>query len=315
MDERLHSIERLHGVFLTREARDLGYDDRSIKAALHSHRWHRVRHGAYCLGETWASASPERRHLIRAFAVLRTTPGPVALSHTTALLLHGVAVWGADLSVVHVTRLDGHSGCRRSDVVHHDGVLRADDVVEVDGVLATVVARAVLEAGTVQPAESCMCSADSALHLEKATRLDIENRYETLKHWPHAQRLQLVMRLMDGRAASVGESRSRYMFWGHSLPAPELQFDVYDEQGRLVGTTDFAWPKHRTLGEFDGRVKYGRLLKPGQQPGDAVFAEKRREDRLREVSGFGVQRLVWADLDTPRATVARFARHLGVVVA
>ena len=52
------------------------------------------------------------------------------------------------------------------------------------------------------------------------------------------------------------------------------------------------------LGEFDGRVKYGRLLRPGQEPGDAVFEEKRREDAIRD-EGWGVVRWVWSDLQVP----------------
>ena len=61
----------------------------------------------------------------------------------------------------------------------------------------------------------------------------------------------------------------------------------------------------RLLGEFDGRVKYGRLLRPGQTPGDVVWAEKLREDALRRTTGFGMERLVWADLDRPRSTADR----------
>jgi hypothetical protein len=64
------------------------------------------------------------------------------------------------------------------------------------------------------------------------------------------------------------------------------------------------------LGEFDGKVKYGRLLKPGQAPGDAVFEEKRREDRLREVTQWRMGRLAWEDLAQPAITGARFARLL-----
>ncbi|MGY1639850.1 hypothetical protein ACI782_01795 [Geodermatophilus sp. SYSU D00703] len=56
------------------------------------------------------------------------------------------------------------------------------------------------------------------------------------------------------------------------------------------------------LGEFDGRVEYGRALKPGQDPGEAVFEEKRREDALRD-EGWGVVRWTWADL-TPGGVVA-----------
>ena len=60
--------------------------------------------------------------------------------------------------------------------------------------------------------------------------------------------------------------------------------------------TDFGWPAARTVGEFDGRVKYGRLVRPGQDPGDVVYAEKLREDRLR-AQGLAVVRWTWSDLD------------------
>jgi hypothetical protein len=80
---------------------------------------------------------------------------------------------------------------------------------------------------------------------------------------------------------------------------------VRDADGVLLGTTDMAWPERRLLGEFDGRAKYGRLLRPGESPGDAVFREKKREDRIREVTGWLFVHLVWADLYQPRATADR----------
>ena len=108
------------------------------------------------------------------------------------------------------------------------------------------------------------------------------------------QATRVPVRMADGRAESAGESRTRYLCYAHGLPAPELQYDVFDRAGILVGTTDFAWPEHRLLGEFDGRVKYERYLRPGETPGDAVFREKRREDRLCELLGWRMIRLVWA---------------------
>ena len=59
--------------------------------------------------------------------------------------------------------------------------------------------------------------------------------------------------------------------------------------------TDFAWPEQRTVGEFDGKIKYGRLRKPGQTAGDVVFDEKLREDAIR-AQGWEVVRWTWADL-------------------
>ena len=60
------------------------------------------------------------------------------------------------------------------------------------------------------------------------------------------------------------------------------------------------------MGEFDGLVKYGRLLQPGQAPAEAVVAEKLREDALRD-QDLRVVRWTWTDLSpfTPTATRLR----------
>ena len=80
------------------------------------------------------------------------------------------------------------------------------------------------------------------------------------------------------------------------LPRPRLQYHVYDQPRTADRHHDFAWPEHGVYGEFDGKVKYGRLLKPGQDPGDVVFAEKRREDLIRGVTDGIMVRHTWADL-------------------
>ncbi len=64
------------------------------------------------------------------------------------------------------------------------------------------------------------------------------------------------------------------------------------------------------LGEFDGRVEYGRLLRPGQPPGDVVFEEKRREDAMRG-EDWGMVRWTWSEIDAPGVVAARVTRALG----
>ncbi len=122
--------------------------------------------------------------------------------------------------------------------------------------------------------------------------------------------MQIPVRMADSRAQSPGESVGRYLFWAARLPAPQLQFEVYDDTGRLVGTCDWGWPDHGLLGEFDGQIKYGRLVKPGQTSGDVVFAEKQREDLLREITGWPMVRLVWSDLGRFNLTAKRVDRFL-----
>lgn len=310
MDDRLRAIEMAHGVFLRREILEHGYDDEAIGRALRLKLWWRVRHGAYCSYDTWAGADELERHLIRARAVLRQQRGKVALSHVSSLIAQRVAVWNVDLSRVHITRLDGGVGRTTRDVVHHASRLRDTDVREAGGILMTRPAQAAMEAATVNPLESALVSADSALHQGLATPDELEDAYRRMEGWPGSRPLRLVAALADGRAESPGETRTLHLCWKHGLPRPEQQFSVYDEDGTLIGITDFAWPQHGVLGEFDGRQKYGRLLRPDQDPADVVFAEKRREDRLREVTGWSMIRIVWSDLQTPVATAGRIARML-----
>jgi hypothetical protein len=64
------------------------------------------------------------------------------------------------------------------------------------------------------------------------------------------------------------------------------------------------------VGEFDGKIKYGRLLRPGQDAGEVVYAEKLREDALRD-TGLSVVRWTWQDLETFDEVATRLRRHFG----
>src|SRR6185312_16500578 len=101
--------------------------------------------------------------------------------------------------------------------------------------------------------------------------------------------------------------RSRVILHRWKLGPSALQFEVRAEAGLIVARTDFAWEAERLVGEFDGRIKYGRLLRPGQDPGDAVFEEKLREDAIRD-GGWKVARWTWADLARPRVVGDRLRR-------
>lgn len=46
---------------------------------------------------------------------------------------------------------------------------------------------------------------------------------------------------------------------------------------------------------FDGRMKYGRGLQPGREPGDVVFTEKVREDAIR-ADDRRMARWTWSEL-------------------
>lgn len=307
MDEEvlLRRIVAEKGVFLRREAEALGYDDTTIQKRRGHGRWVRVRHGAYTLGDLWKQADEMERFRTHGRAVLRTHDPRGMLSHSSAIAQHRIEMWGADLAKSHVTRYDGSVGRNGKDVLYHRGVVEPYHRATAEGIAVTAIPRAVVEHALVSSVESGLVTASAALHKKLTTTEELQAAQAEMAHWQGALTADLALRLADERLASVGEARAYYMMWSQGIPMPELQYVVRDETGAVVGVADFAWPEYGLLGEFDGRVKYLRYLRPGEEPGDAVFREKRREDDLRRLTGWPMIRIVWTDLDKPDVVAAR----------
>lgn len=296
------------GFFTRAMAREMGYDDKSVTRMVRAGVWTRFRRGYYSFTDLWSALDQSEQYLVRCRAVLHSLGAHVALSHQSGALAHGLELWEPDLAHVHVTRLDGAQGRIEGDVVHHEGQWSDTEVVEVDGLRTLLPVRCVLEYGTRVDSEHALVAMDSLLHARAADESDLGRQFEKMHAWPGAQHLHIPVRMADGRSESVGESRGRWIFWTLGLPAPDLQVPIYDAGGILRGTCDWGWLGLGLLGEFDGVVKYGRLLKPGQQVGEVVFAEKQREDELRELTGCRMIRLTWQDYQRPRMIRDRILR-------
>ncbi len=109
-----------------------------------------------------------------------------------------------------------------------------------------------------------------------------------------------ILRLADGHRESPGETRLAHVLHLMQLPVSP-QFRVRD--GDFTAYADFKLDDWPVLVEFDGRVK-SPAPAPGRGRGEALFAEKRREDRLRDL-GYEVVRVVWDELDDPVALARR----------
>lgn len=292
-------------IMLRKQLIEDGYTDRAIAQRVSAGEWVRIRHGAYTDAETWNGLDADGRHALEARAVVAQARTGVVVSHISALPFFDAPTWGVGHGPVHVTRTDGKSGRSEAGVRQHCGEILDGDVVERDGLEVMSPTRMALEVTTVADVEASLCVVSHLLREGMTTMEGLRARYESMQHWPDTLHTDLVLRLADGRFESVGECRAYYLCFREGLPMPEPQYEIRDETGRVVHRVDFAWPDLGVFLEFDGKVKYEKLLREGQRASDVVLAEKRREDEIRRLTGWRCIRLTWADLADPARTAAK----------
>ncbi|MFD1947499.1 type IV toxin-antitoxin system AbiEi family antitoxin domain-containing protein [Nocardioides aestuarii] len=296
-------------VLLRGEAIAAGLTDRTLARMVGRGELHRLRQGAYVAGSTWRHEDLSGRHRLLARAVVAQAKSPVVVSHGSAMALHGGPVYGLKLDRVEVTRLDGRACRREAGVRQHRGVLLVGDVATREGLPVTGATKTALDVTTVASVEAGLVVVNALLNSGRTTMAELQHRYSSMDRDPFTQRTDLVLRLADPRIESVGESRFFHLAWRHGLPAPEPQYEVVDA-GHVVARLDFAWPQHGVWLEFDGREKYVKHLRDSETVTDAVLREKRREDRVRELTGWRCIRITWADLEDPERLAARVLAFL-----
>jgi predicted transcriptional regulator of viral defense system len=265
-----------------------------------------LRRGAY-LDPSAKPAAPEAWHALEVRAAAPTLAPEAVISHASAAALFGLPLWGVRLDRVHVTRCRPHGGRVDPRLHVHSASFDADEVVVLDGIAVTSVARTVVDLARSLPFEEAVSVADAALHRKLLTPDELAAAVVRATRRPGVAAARRVVAFADSRSESPGESRSRVRMRRFGLPEPELQMPIRTRYG--IYYADFGWSHHRAIGEFDGLIKYGALLRPGQDPGEAVVAEKRREDAIRD-EDWRVARWIWSELEPFDAVARRIERSL-----
>ena len=300
-------MTRTSPVRLRRQLRAAGYPDHEVTRLARAGALTAVRRGAYLVGAPPDDPAVRHRAQIRA-AVAQLGTGAV-VSHVSAAVLHGWTPWSIPLDQVRVTRAR-RGGGRSNGALHmRTAPLGPQELDLIEGIAVTSAARTVIDVARSEPFEQAVVLADQALASNAVDAAAVRAAFDRAAGWPGAPAAGRVVGFADGRSQSVGESRSRVALARAGLPTPTLQWTVRDERGRRIGDVDFGWPAARVVGEFDGMIKYGRLLRPGQSASDVVVAEKVREDALRAMD-LQVVRWVWPDLDDFDPVAARLRQRL-----
>jgi hypothetical protein len=267
-----------------------------------------LQRGAYVSPADPRLGRPEDRHALLVAAAVPRVAADAVVSHVSAVVLLGLPVWNLPLDRVHTTRPRRSSAVRTGRLHVHTAPLEADDVVEVGGFRTTSAARTLADIARTVGFEQAVVILDAALHRHLVSTDELFTVLARMSRWRGVPAARRAIGFARPGAVSPGESRSRVAMLRHGVAPPVLQWEVRSPGGVVLGTADFGWPEHGWAGEFDGLVKYCRLLRAGQQPAEVVVAEKRREDAMRTALR-GLTRWTWDEIDGFAEVARRLPRR------
>jgi hypothetical protein len=281
------------------DARASGVDPRDLQRACRRGELVRVRRGVYIRTSTWSESGPRDRHLLSILAVVARCHPPYLVAGRSAGVLWGLpfaAEWPEDV-VLLVPPVGGGSsepGVRRTTVS-----ARAERGMLVDGIPATSLARTALDMARAEDFARAVAILDRAQWRRDPHATTLEELCDVLAEASFARRAAHLWRAVTFSTPlsdSPYESLARVAIHELGFEPPLLQVELRDAEGRIV--PDFLWPGVAAA-EFDGRVKYTRDEYTAGDPSRVVWAEKRREDRLRRMVPT-VVRIVADDLSDRR---------------
>jgi predicted transcriptional regulator of viral defense system len=306
--DRMRRVARGQGGVITAaQCGRLGAGSSTVRRLLSSGDWYRVRRGVY--GDPWFRQADPTGHLHRCAAVLAGLgAGAGVVSHTSAARLLGLPQPPRVDQRISITRRppaptngprSGPAGVLAVPLARYDEA----DVVHVDGVPVLAGARLVLDCCATMPPDSALAVADAALARRLTSVEQLQDELRRHRGRAGVKPARIVVERADPGAASWFESISRWWLLEAGLPRPQLQVGFTDDTDEVRARVDLWFAGQRTVGEADGAGKYA-------EPG-ALFAEKQREDWLRDSHRVEVVRWVPREMRTSsgrQLVVARFRR-------
>ncbi|MFW5468522.1 hypothetical protein ACOCJ4_00585 [Knoellia sp. CPCC 206435] len=290
------------GMLTTSQAMRAGMDKASLTRSVRDKVLLHPFHAMYAVPSLVDRSSPAawHRHLAQGARLLYPD---LVLTGVTAVLAHGLDVWGCDLARPAILRPIARSTGVRGIRVRP---LRGD-AVDTSWGPALSPAQALVQLALDHGIEPGVVSADHALRRGLCTATDLEAALALVDRWPGAHKPRSMTSLTCARRESVGESRCGVAMAMAGIRAVP-QVEVRDERGVLVARVDWRVEGTTVVVEFDGKVKFA--------DGDpaTLWAEKKREDRLRAL-GYTVVRITWADLERPGAVAAKIRAGLDAATA
>lgn len=206
----------------------------------------------------WRRSQVERARLLSA----RAPPGAFFSHHTAA------ALWGLPVPARAGEALDlgfflPRRGSRKAAFLVHHFVEGSVVSSEVCGVPVSDPASTWLMLASRLPRSAAVALGDAVLYAPRypgSTRLkrpplaslaEIQ-RLIAMPHRRGRRHLAALAELLSASAASPPESHLRLLLRDWGVPEPELDWDVLDAEGRLIGCSEIAFVEQRLALEYEG---------------------------------------------------------------
>ncbi|ALG85728.1 hypothetical protein [Gordonia phthalatica] len=214
----------------------------------------------------------------------------LALSHESAAAVLGMATLRPSRDVVHFSS-PASTGGRKLRTRHVHTGLPAGSTMVVAGIEVTTPARTAIDIAAARGFAAGLAACDSALRMG----VTVDELLDELgkRRVRGAADARAAIQYADGRSANPYESWGRAQIIRAGLPVPDLQTHFVLPDGSNA-YCDYSWDR-KVVAEYDGKRKYWRDLRPGDDPGDVVYREKKREDGLRALK-LAVARWITDDL-------------------
>lgn len=274
-DQRVATVaEGQAGCVSRAQALDAGVSDSMIRHRLDQGRWRRCHPGVYRI-----EGSPASWRQDIWLAVLAAGP-PVAISHETALLLHGVPETQLPRYPIVLTVPRGHHHRIRGTRVHQVDDLADSHVAKLDGLVVSRPERAILEMASRLKLPHQLGILLDQLIVDRRTTIARVGACLTDVARRGKPGVALLSRVLEERGpgyvppGSELEARLLAALTRAGLPEPVRQIQL-PGRGAIEGIADAGYADARLLLEADGRRWHTRLtdrLRDSQRDAEASRA-------------------------------------------
>jgi very-short-patch-repair endonuclease len=226
-------------------------------------------------------------------AALKLLPADAAVSHTTNLALRGIAM--GDAGVLHFAT-ETPARVRRAGLRLH----RYRWPIEVEGVAGFPLLkpeRTFVDCATLLTHQELLAVGDWMVAHRLTTVAKMVD-YVVRSHLDGVLKAREVAPFIRRGTESVQESVLRWQLIDGGLPEPEINGNVFDDEGTFIARCDLLYRPQRVAIEYDG---WYHERSSAQRQYDL-----RRRERL-EAAGWTVVIVTAADLQNPRKVVQRIS--------